>query len=102
MKLAGITYVSAFVDVNPENDNIDVHVRLEDGRVFSFVVATPKNVFWCMANEGLDYYFGTPIVFVRLLNEECVEKAIQAILAEDNGRWLDVYGTLQLPIDGGT
>jgi hypothetical protein len=94
-KYMEIKYLTPLSDVNPENDNIDVHVRLDDGRVFSFVVVTPNNIFWCMENEGIDYYFGTPPLFVRLLNEDCVEKAIQAILTEDNGRWLEVYGTLQ-------
>jgi uncharacterized membrane protein YpjA len=93
--IAEIRYLGRWEEVNPENDNIDVLVRLDDGRVFSFVVATPNNIFWCMANEGIDYYFGNPPVFVRLLNKECVEKAMAAILTEDNGRWLDVYGTLQ-------
>lgn len=95
--VTAVRYLSPLEDVNPENDNIDVHVRLTDGRVFSFVVATPNNISWCMANEGVDYYFGNPPLFVRLLNKECVEKAIQAILTEDNGRWLEVYGTLQEP-----
>ena len=95
MKAVEIKYLSPLNDVNPENDNIDVHVVLEDGRVFSFDVATPNNIFWCMANEGINYYFGVPTVFVRLLNRECVEQAIHAMLTEDNGRWLEVYGTLQ-------
>src|SRR5260370_39170207 len=94
-KAMEIKFVSPPEGVNPENDNIDVHVRLDDGRVYSFLVATPNNIFWCMANEGIDYYFGTPPLFVRLLNRECVEKAIQAILTEDDGRWLEVYGALQ-------
>jgi hypothetical protein len=90
-----IRYLTPLEDANPENDNIDVHVHLDDGRVYSFVVATPNNIFWCMANEGVDYYFGTPLLFVRLLNRACVEKAIQAILTEDHGRWLEVYGAIQ-------
>lgn len=94
-----ITYVGALEEVDPENDNIDVHVELNDGRVFSLLVMTPNNIFWCMENEGVDYYFGTPPVFVRLLNRDCIEKAIEALVAEDNGRWLGVYGTLQ---DSGT
>ena len=48
-----------------------------------------------MANEGIDYYFGTPPLLVSLLNKEGVERAIEAILTEDNGRWFEVYGTLQ-------
>jgi hypothetical protein len=47
-----IRYLSPLQEVNVDNDNIDVHVRLDDGRVFSLVVATPNNIFWCMANEG--------------------------------------------------
>ncbi len=94
-RVAEICYPARWEEVNPENDNIDVHVRLDDGRLFSFLVATPNNIFWCMANEGIDYYFGTPPLFVRLLNRACVEKAIEAILTENDGRWLEVYGTLQ-------
>lgn len=92
-----ITYVSALDDVDPENDNIDVHVQLNDGRVFSLLVATPNNIFLCMANEGVDYYFGTPPVFVKLLNRNRIEKAIAALVTEDDGRWLKVYGTIQNP-----
>jgi hypothetical protein len=97
MKAAEIKFVSPVEDFDPENDNVDVHVRLDDGRLFSFVVATPNNIFFSMATEGIDYYFGVPPLFVRLLTRECVEKAIDAILTEDNGRWLDVYGTLSCP-----
>jgi len=50
--------------------------------------------------RGVDYYFGTPPVFVRLLNRDCIEKAIEALVREDNGRWLGVYGTLQNPGGG--
>lgn len=95
-----ITYVGyTREDVNPENDNIDVHLRLPDGRLFSFLVMTPSNISRCMDNEGLDYYFGTPPLFVRRLNPECIEKAIRAILTEDDGRWLEVYGVLQVSDD---
>jgi hypothetical protein len=38
--LLEIEYVSPLDDVDPENDNIDVHVRLDDGRVYSFLLAT--------------------------------------------------------------
>lgn len=100
MEAVDIRFVSPLEEVNPENDAVDVHVRLNDGRVFSFDVATPNNIFFSMEIEGTDYYFGVPTVFVRLLNRECVEKAIRAILTRDDGRWLDVYGTLQSSDDG--
>jgi hypothetical protein len=86
-----IKFPSPLDQVNPENDNVDVHVYLDDGRVYSFLVATPNNILWAMDNEGADYFFGTPPLFVRSLNRECVEKAVRAILTEDKGRWLDAY-----------
>jgi hypothetical protein len=90
-----INYASALEDVDPENDNIDVHVELDDGRTFSLLVATPNNIFWCMSNEGVDHYFGTPPVFVRRLKKDLIEKAIAALVTEDNGRRLEIYGALQ-------
>jgi hypothetical protein len=87
-----IAYLSDWSEVNPENDNIDVHVVLEDGREFTFVIATPNNVFWCMDNEGKDYFFGAPMLFVKNLTVENIERAVSAIVKEDDGRWLGVYG----------
>lgn len=91
-RIRRITYLSDLTEVNPENDNLDVHVILDDGREFTFTVATPNNVFWCMENEGTDYFFGEPLLFVKSLTAENIEKAIKAIVAEDNGRWLKIYG----------
>jgi hypothetical protein len=36
MKIEHIQFVSPVEDVNLDNDNIDVHVYLEDGHVYSF------------------------------------------------------------------
>ena len=83
---------------NPDDDNVDVLLRLDDGRVYSFLVATPKNIYWCMQNESLDYWFGEPPVFVRTLTVEAIEKALRAIVNEDEGNWLPVYGTRQCAI----
>ena len=84
-----------FKDADPDNDNIDIHVRLLDGRVYSLLVATPNNIYSCMNNSREEYFFGVPPVFVRVLDHEHVEEAIGALLSEDDGRWLHVYGTLQ-------
>jgi len=92
VEIKSIVCQSEWSDVNPENDNVDVHVVLEDGREYTFVVATPNNVFWCMDNEGRDYFFGEPMLFVKNLTTENIERAVKAIVSEDDGRWLDVYG----------
>jgi hypothetical protein len=93
--LADIQYVSPLEEVNSANDNIDVHIHLTDGRIYSLLVATPNNIYQCMASDGIDYYFGTPPLLVKSLTDECVKKAVVALLSEGSGRWLDVYGALQ-------
>jgi hypothetical protein len=43
-----------------------------------------------MDNDGIDYFFGTPPLFVRLITRANVEKAFIALLQEP--KWLEVYG----------
>ena len=95
MEISRIEYVSPLGEADPLNDNIDVHVYFADGRIYSFVVATPNNIYWCMENEGRDYFFGIPPVFVAKLTQENIERAFEALVADYNGRWIDIYGTLQ-------
>jgi hypothetical protein len=93
VRITSITYLSDLAEVNPENDNVDVHIAIDDGRQLTFTVATPNNVFWCMENEGIDYHFGEPMIFVKNLTRENVERALRKIVEEDNGRWLSLYGS---------
>jgi len=95
MRISKIEYISPLNEDHCMNDNIDVLVHLDDGRVYSFLVATPNNIFWCMENEELDYYFGVPPVFVENLTPENIERALRALVSEYDGRWVSTYGTLQ-------
>jgi len=36
-----------------------------------------------------------PPVFVKTLSLEAIERALRAVVHEDGGKWLAVYGTLQ-------
>ena len=92
MNIKSINYLSDWAEVNPLNDNIDINIVLEDERRYTFVVATPNNVFLCMENEGKDYFFGEPMLFVKSLTVENIERAIKAIVDEEDGRWLAIYG----------
>lgn len=91
-----IEYVSSLAQIEPGNDNVDVHVRLRDGRVYSFLIATPNNIYKCMTNEGNEYFFGVPPLFVKILDRAHVEDALIALFSEGNERWLEIYGTLQI------
>ena len=92
-----IRYVSALEDVDPENDNLDVNLHLTDGRVFGFLLATPKNIDSCMANEGIDHFFSEPPpLFVSRLDHPHIEEAFRALLSEEHPeKWLNIYGVLQ-------
>jgi hypothetical protein len=98
MKIVRLECPSSLDDIYPENDNIDIFVTLDDGRKYSFGFSTPANLYWCMDNEGLDYSFGYPEIFVRTLTFENIEKALSALLAEDAEKWLSIYGALQRPL----
>ena len=88
-----IEFLSLEEEINPENDNVDVVLHLEDGREYTFVVATPNNIYRCMDSESIDHFFGVPPLFVRRLTRNNVELAVAALLKEPD--WLEVYGTLQ-------
>jgi hypothetical protein len=89
-----IEFAGPIEQINPENDNFDVFLRLDDGRLYNFLVATPNNIYSCMENEAVDYFFGVPPVFVKQLTHENVERALRAII-EAGDDTLNVYGTLQ-------
>lgn len=80
------------------NDNIDVLAHLDDGRVYSFLVSTPNNLYRCMENEQLDYYWGIPPVFVVNLTRDNIERALNALISDNSEKWLKIYGTLQKAI----
>lgn len=87
-----IDFVSPEHEIDPENDNVDVIVRLDDGRSFSLLVATPNNIYWCMDNEACDQYIGLPPLLVRRLSRKNVEAAVVALLATP---WFEIYSTRQ-------
>jgi hypothetical protein len=95
MEIKNVHPVSALDECDIENDNLDVHVELTDGRVFSFVVATPSNIYECMQREGIDYFFGVPPVFVQKLTQENIERALKAVFTENDGQAVAFYGVLQ-------
>jgi hypothetical protein len=87
-----IEFVSPESEIDPEDDNVDVHIRLNDGRVYSILVATPRNIYKCMENESVDYFFGVPPVFVQRLTRDNVERAVRALISDRDA--MNVYATL--------
>jgi hypothetical protein len=77
VRIESITYPSPLEESDAKNDDVDVHVQLDDGSVYSFLVATPDNIRWCMEQEGIDYFFSyPPLVFVHRLTAENIEREL--------------------------
>ena len=74
-----------------ENANLDVYVELEDGRQYTVLVVTYKNILWLMDQEESDFVFPMePMIVVKALTIENIERAIQAY-AEDDAHDLKLY-----------
>jgi hypothetical protein len=88
MKIKSINYPTPLSEVNDiENDNIDIFVEADDGMTYTFVVTTPKNYYWYMDREGVDYIPASPPdIIVRSLTEGNIRKAIESYF-EDDGYW---------------
>jgi hypothetical protein len=95
MQIKNIEYVSPLEDENPLDGNLDVWAELEDGNKYSFLVATPNNIYWSMENEGTDYFFGVPPVFVKQLTAENIERALNALVAEADSKLFAIYAAKQ-------
>jgi hypothetical protein len=90
MNIESIEFLSEVEDIF--DDNIDVAVKLEDGRTYILVVATQKNLLTLMDNEKSDFLSaGDPMVIVKKLTKDVVEKAIEAY-AEGEAYYLKFYG----------
>ena len=92
MKVESITFLSDLKDVKDIfDDNMDVAVKLENGRDYVLVVGTPKNLLTLMEDEKSDFLSpGDPIVIVKKMTKEVIEEAIKAY-AEDDAYCLKFY-----------
>jgi hypothetical protein len=84
------------IEIFSEVENIfdastDVWVKLENGHTYIVVVETPKYLLGLMDYEKNDFLsLSDPIIVVRKLTKEVVEKAIEAY-AEDEAYYLKLY-----------
>ena len=83
-----ITYPTTLFETNITNDNIDVLVSCDNGKNYSFVVATIKNVEQLLENGILNP--NTKILIVDELREDKIEQVIN--LAMKNEKIASFYG----------
>ncbi len=91
LKILNIEFPLYYDQLDKDNGNMDVFVKLDDGMTYTMVVSTPSNYYWYMDKEGLDYIPASPPdIIVRNLNQDIVRKAIETFV-QDNGYWLKLY-----------
>ena len=77
--------------INPENDNIDVEITLEDGRVYSASFFTLKNIQEIMNKykstgeciNGL-YFMASDMIIIEEISEDKLRNTISDIIMSEN------------------
>ena len=89
MIVKNISFPTQLEDIQDiSDDNIDVFVELDDGYIYTVVVATCKNIVSQMDAMKTDFLeAGCPFIIVRKLTKEIIEKAIESYAKED-AYWL--------------
>ena len=91
MKIRKIEYPTKLSKINQYDDNIDVFVETEDGKVLTLTVCTPQFYVSLMDKEELNYVpAGPPDIIVRELSEKNIREALQAY-CQDNGYWMKAF-----------
>lgn len=87
-----IVFPTAFDEINADNDNIDVLVQTENGKQYTFVIATPDNIKRLMQKDGMPFLTpGLPFLFVEKLTEYNIRLLLDSLLEEDE-QLIRIYG----------
>ena len=92
VKVVSTAISEAYPPRSPDHGCAVVQVRIEDGREFSLLTATPSWFAKAFGEIGLTYYYGPSVLFVRTLDPKLVRKAVNAMAAEGD-LWLCRYDT---------
>ena len=70
---------------NPENDNMDVCVRTQDGKQYTLVFITPDNLKFLLDSEGEAYIHPNfRFIVVKSITKEYILAAINDIAADSD------------------
>jgi hypothetical protein len=83
-----VEIIGAWEDIDPINDNVDVIIRMEDGRGFIATFFTPANVVTLMSRHALSgeysngvYFWSSDMIFIKSLTlpsiRQCVDDMLQ-------------------------
>lgn len=88
MKIKIVILPIGYQDINVDNDNVDLNIIFEDGRVYFVNIFTLTNVKELMEKEYFQYYFwSTDMFIVKDLQIKTIRNAVMKIIEdgyEDN------------------
>jgi len=88
LKVDSISFLSSLYECDCKNDNLDVWVKLENGKGYCVTVAT---VTWISQNMINGFFpASSPFVIVEELTEEIIRKALEDYAADD-AYWLKIF-----------
>ncbi len=78
--------------VDPENGSVGIDVELQDGRQFSFSVATANNAIASMDRNKEPYFVSLPPpIIVKRLDPETLRTAFESLFASEENPMLRRY-----------
>lgn len=87
-----IIFPTVLNEIDSDNDNIDILVQTENGKRYSFVVATPDNLMHLMQKDNLPYLKpGLPFLFVEKITESNIRMLIDSLF-EESEQLIRIYG----------
>ena len=94
--------VYAYQQPNKDHGENDIFLELMDGRIYSFLAATPQFMAAYMARENSREFVSPGLLVVDSLEAESILNALEAcVRTSQQGLPLDHYGVLQEALGAG-
>lgn len=78
-----IIFLSGYQVKNISDDNLDIHLALENGNVFFATIFTIDNIKSLMLKDNTDYFWASDMVIVKDLRKETIWLAMAEIIRDE-------------------
>lgn len=82
MKTFKVIFPSGYQTTDVFNDNIDINLVLENGKVFFATLFTLENIKYLMMKDRASYFWSTDLIIVSDLKKETIRLAISEIIQQ--------------------
>jgi flagellar biosynthesis component FlhA len=78
-----IIFPTGYNVTNPDNDNIDVNIVLENRKVFFATIFTLENIKQLLNQENENYFWATDMITAKNISKQEIKKIITEIVNEE-------------------